>query len=120
MPSITFKNKHSFDKRKSEATRIKEKYSDRLPIIVEKSNTCKNLPDIDKNKYLVPKDLTIGQFSYVIRQRLKITPELAIFLFCDNIIPPTSQTIAEFSKDKIDNDGFIYFTYSGENTFGSL
>jgi len=114
-----FKNKYTFDKRKSESSRIKERYPDRLPIIVEKNSNCKNLTDIDKNKYLVPKDLTIGQFSYVIRKRLKLTQETAIFLFCNELIPPTSEILETYLVDKEDADGFYYFTYSGENAFGS-
>ena len=51
----SFKSKYTFDKRKAESERIKERYPDRLPIIVEKNSNCKMLPDIDKNKYLVPK-----------------------------------------------------------------
>ena len=114
-----FKNKYTFEKRKAESNRIKERYPDRLPIIVEKNSNCKMLPDIDKNKYLVPKDLTIGQFSFVIRKRLKITKETAIFLFCNKVIPPTSEILQSYLADKEDSDGFYYFTYSGENAFGS-
>tara|TARA_B100000900_G_C20237610_1_gene576531 strand:+ start:148 stop:510 length:363 start_codon:yes stop_codon:yes gene_type:complete len=114
-----FKNKHTFDKRKSESKRILERYPDRYPIIVEKDSNCKVLPDIDKNKYLVPQDLTIGQFSYVIRKRLKIKEETAIFLFHEQTLPPTSEMLQTFLKDKQEPDGFYYFTYSGENAFGS-
>ena len=114
-----FKNKHTFDKRKSESKRILERYPDRYPIVVEKDSNCKVLPDIDKNKYLVPQDLTIGQFSYVIRKRLKIKEETAIFLFHEQTLPPTSEMLQTFLKDKQEPDGFYYFTYSGENAFGS-
>ena len=53
------------------------------------------LPDIDKNKYLVPKDLTIGQFSYVIR-KTKNNTRTAIFLFCNKVIPPTSEILQSY------------------------
>lgn len=49
---------------------------------------CKQ--DIDKKKYLVPSDLTCGQFVYVIRKRLKLPAEKAIFLFVNGVIPPTA------------------------------
>jgi GABA(A) receptor-associated protein len=65
MPS--FKSEHSFDKRKLESARIRAKYPDRIPVICEKA-TKSNLEDIDKKKYLVPSDLTVGQFVYVIRK----------------------------------------------------
>jgi len=114
----TFKNKHTFEKRQNESQRIQEKYPDRFAIIVEKSNSCKVLPEIDKNKYLVPKDLVVGQFTYILRKRLKIGKETSIFLFCNKMLPPTSISLEHFLKDKQDPDGFYYFTYSGENTFG--
>jgi GABA(A) receptor-associated protein len=40
-------------------------------------------------RYLVPSDLTVGQFVYVIRKRIKLSPEKAIFIFTNNVLPPT-------------------------------
>ena len=40
-------------------------------------------------RYLVPGDLTVGQFVYVIRKRIKLEPEKAIFIFVANVLPPT-------------------------------
>jgi GABA(A) receptor-associated protein len=52
-----------------------------------------DIPDIDKKKYLVPADLTVGQFVYVIRKRIKLQPEKAIFIFVNNnVLPPTAGT----------------------------
>ena len=46
----------------------------------------------DKNyRYLVPADLTVGQFVYVIRKRIKLSAEKAIFIFVDNVLPPTGK-----------------------------
>ena len=39
-----------------------------IPVIVDKRAGDASLPDIDKKKFLVPTDLTIGQFMYVIRK----------------------------------------------------
>ena len=75
-----FKQINSFSKRKSESTRILNKYPDRIPIICEKDRN-NSVQDIDKKKYLVPMDLTLGQFIYIIRKRIKINPEKALFLF---------------------------------------
>lgn len=40
-------------------------------------------------RYLVPADLTVGQFVYVIRKRIKLSSEKAIFIFVKNVLPPT-------------------------------
>ncbi|XP_023730500.1 autophagy-related protein 8C-like [Lactuca sativa] len=69
MAKCSFKLEHPLEKRKSEFSRIREKYPDRVSlrhfVIVEKAKKS-DIPDIDKNKYLVPADLTIGQFVYVV------------------------------------------------------
>ena len=107
-------------------------------------------------RYLVPADLTVGQFVYVIRKRIKLSPEKAIFIFVNNVLPPTGALFSCLSRpvpssaslhaqrrftragpvsnttqlgctaalmssiyeDHKDDDGFLYVTYSGENTFG--
>nr|KAJ0204014.1 hypothetical protein LSAT_V11C500264990 [Lactuca sativa] len=52
------------EKRKSESSRIIEKYPDRVLVIVDKAEKS-DIPGIDKKKYLFPADLTIGEFVYV-------------------------------------------------------
>jgi GABA(A) receptor-associated protein len=99
---------------------------------VEKSE----IATIDKKKYLVPADLTVGQFVYVIRKRIKLSPEKAIFIFVDEVLPPTAALMSSIYEEHKDEDGFLYITYvlskaqlmmskltdddrySGENTFG--
>lgn len=112
-----FKNEHDFGKRSAEAKRIREKYPDRIPVIVERAEKS-DIEEIDKKKYLVPEDLTVGQFVYVIRKRIKLSPEKAIFIFVNNVLPPTSAPLATVYEERKDEDGFLYITYSGENTFG--
>ena len=105
------------DRRRSESDRIRAKYPDRVPVICERADRS-DVPDIDKKKYLVPADLTVGQFIYVIRKRIKLPPEKAIFIFVDNVIPPTASLMSAVYEVQRDEDGFLYVTYSGENTFG--
>ena len=142
-------------------------------------------------RYLIPVNFTVGQLVYLIRKRIKLTAEKAIFVFVDNVLPPTGKfnqmdlvwcTIFEqlfysiaWLQNKLwfnslpclpfhiekhfkaiadekfgiqvlylldllylslcihfyaaalmltvyhehkDEDGFLYFTYSGDNTFG--
>lgn len=112
-----FRKQFSFHDRLNESTRILEKYPDRIPIICEKNknDTC---PQIDKKKYLVPFDLTIGQFIYVIRKRLHLQAECALFLFIGGTIPPSSTLVGSIYEQHKNKDGFLYVTYSKENTFG--
>ncbi|KAL5709197.1 Autophagy-related protein 8g [Ranunculus cassubicifolius] len=87
-------------------------------VIVEKAKRS-DIPNIDKKKYLVPADLTVGQFVYVIRKRIKLSAEKAIFIFVDNVLPATGAIMSAIYEEKKDEDEFLYVTYSGENTFGS-
>ncbi|RRT55003.1 hypothetical protein B296_00048770 [Ensete ventricosum] len=106
------------EKRQAEASRIREKYPDRIPVIVEKAERSA-IPDIDKKKYLVPADLTVGQFVYVIRKRINLSAEKAIFMFVNNTLPPTASMMSTIYEAHRDEDGYLYMMYNGENTFGS-
>ena len=112
-----FKQIYSFEERKAESDKIRIQYSEKVPVICER--TAKStIPIIEKKKYLVPSDLTIGQFIYVIRKRIKLNADQSMFLFIRNIIPPTSALVGELFHEHKDEDGFLYISYSGENTFG--
>ena len=116
--NISFKTQYSFEHRRNEADRIRTKYPDRIPVIVELKEDSKNTPDIDKKKFLVPKDLTVGQFIYVIRKRVHISAEQALFIFIDDIIPSSNSVMNDIYNEHKDEDSFLYVTYTGENTFG--
>jgi len=114
----TFKEKFKFKDRLAESSRVRIKYPDRIPVIVEMDSRSKNIPEIDKHKYLVPVDITVGQFIHVIRKRIKLFPEKALFLLVNNKIPPTCSLIGSVYNEERDEDMFVYFLYSGESTFG--
>ena len=115
--TFKFKDQYSFESRANEATRVLLKYPDRVPIICEKTQQ-KDLPDIDRNKYLAPMKLTIGEFTHVIRQRIKLKPEEALFLFINNKLLPCSTLMGQIYENERETDGFLYIKYSKENVFG--
>jgi GABA(A) receptor-associated protein len=49
---------------------------------------------------------------------LKLPAEQAIFLFVNGVIPPTAALMNTIYEEHKDEDGFLYISYSGENTFG--
>ncbi len=70
-----------------------------------------DIPTIDKEKYLVPNDLTVGQFIYVIRKRIKLSPEKALFIFVDDVLPPIAALMSSIYEEHKDDDGFLYISY---------
>ncbi|KAG6594664.1 Autophagy-related protein 8C, partial [Cucurbita argyrosperma subsp. sororia] len=119
MAKSSFKLGIPLEKRQAEASRIREKYPDRVPVIVEKAGRSK-IADIDKNKYLVPADITVGQFVYVVRKRIKLSSEKAIFVFVKDTLPSTGALMSAIYEENKDEDGFLYLSYSGENVFGGF
>jgi len=113
-----YKAAHSLEYRKSEADKVRERHPDRLPVICEKVEGSQ-IQDLDKNKFLVPSDLTVGQFVLVVRKRVMLEPEKAIFLFIGDAVPPNGAHMSDLYAKHKDEDGFLYVKYSGENTFGA-
>lgn len=113
-----FKTKFSLEERFSESQRVLQKYPDKIPIICEKTEKQIDLPVIDKCKYLVPMDYTIGQFMYIIRKRLQLNSEEALFMFVKDNILPSSCYIGQIYELYRDVDGYLYIQYAKEHTFG--
>lgn len=110
--------KHPFENRKEESTKMLLKYPNSICVIIEKSTGDKSIADIDKHKYLVPKELTVGQLLFVIRKRIHLSPEQAIFFYINHTLPSSSVTLESLYATHRDEDGFLYIRYTGENTFG--
>lgn len=114
-----FKQRFAFDDRRDEAQRIREKFPDRIPVIVERSrSTTSAIPHIDKEKFLVPGDLSISQFIFIIRRRLHLDSDTALFVYIGNTLPTTGTLLRELYRNHAESDGFLYLSYCGENTFG--
>lgn len=115
----SFKKEFSSEKRLLESKRIMDKFKDRIPVIVEISRKCNDIRDIDKQKYLVPEELSVGQFQYVIRKRIKLPQSKAMYMIFNNKLCATSESIKKvYENNKDTEDGFLYTVISTENTFG--
>lgn len=113
---ICYKEKNSYEKRLAESTSILKKYPERVPIICERLTP--KVPLLDRTKYLCPKDLNMGNFLFVIRKRLKLESEQAIYLFVNNTMLPVSKDLGLIYEMHKDKDGFLYIRYDFETTFG--
>lgn len=113
---VLYKSEKTYDERLSETKAMLSRFSDRIPIIIEKRKDT--IQTIDKRKFMVPRSLTMGQFVFVIRKRLKLKSSEAIFVFCNNRLVNQSTQMSNIYESDRDEDGFLYLIYDFENTFG--
>lgn len=113
---MSFKKTYDHQSRLEGCQRIKMKYPGRVPVIVEASS---DVPTLANKKYLVPRDLTVEQFIYTLRNRIKLDPEQALFLFFnEQVLSPSSEEMGSVYESNKDSDEFLYAMLCSENTFG--
>merc|ERR1712080_35305 len=112
-----FRNQ-SFDKRKAEGLKIRGKHPDKVPIILERLQTAR-MGEMEKKKYLVPTNITVGQFYYLVRSKINLRQEDALFFFINNMIPNSSTTLESLYQEHREEDYFLYISYSDESVYGS-
>ena len=113
---LPFKVRLTLEQRKDEFARVRHRRDNFVPVIMEASGT--DTPRMDKEKFLVAKDLTMGQLSYVVRRRVCIEPSHALFLLVGERLVSTTTLVGSMYDAHHDEDGFVYVTYTTENAFG--
>ncbi|WCJ22643.1 Autophagy-related protein 8i [Euphorbia peplus] len=73
---------------------------------------------MEKKKYLVPRDMSVGHFIHVLSSRLHLAPGKALFVFVKNTLPQTGTLMGSLYESFKEEDGFLYMCYSSEKTFG--
>lgn len=111
---MTFKDNNTFEKRVQLSKKIKEKYPDRIPIIIQASKDI----ELKREKFLSPTDITVGGFLFELRKTLHIHHTQALFLYTDNLLLVTSSAIEVIYNKHKSDDGFLYITVAKERTFG--
>ncbi|KAJ8446437.1 hypothetical protein Cgig2_019330 [Carnegiea gigantea] len=84
----SFKDELPFEQRLKESTDMLAKYPDRVPVIAEKYPRT-DLPELEKKKFLVPKDMSVGHFIHILSSRLQLAPGKALFIFVKDTLPQT-------------------------------
>ena len=115
-----FKNS-SLESRLEESQKIRAKYPDRIPIIVDRHDS--NTPKIEKHKFLCPAHITVSEFQIILRKRMMLKADEAIFLFLESkngnkVLPRSISLLSELYKYNKQEDGFVYLFYAKESTFG--
>jgi hypothetical protein len=119
----SYKKNNSLEKRKSEFVRVRSKYTDRIPVIVD---SCKNLEkNFKKQKFLVSSDVSSSHLLCSIRSHIKLDSSVAIFMFIDNNLVCSTKMMRQIYEEynekhfkEPDYDGILYVYVTLENTFG--
>ena len=114
--SWTFKRNNTLEKRKEKSSSIMKKYTDRVPVICQTSN---DLPDLDNYKFLVPGELSAANLNYVIRKRIKLEKDKALYFFVGKSLMPSTILCSQLYDRFKDEDGFLYVYICCESTFGN-
>ena len=114
-----FKEENPQEARELRSDLLMRKYPDHIPIIVEKFKNEKNILTIPQSKFMVATSRTMSEFMMIIRKQIKLEPHMALFVFVNNVLVPTSATIGSIYQEHRDNDGFLYMQYCSENAFGA-
>ncbi|XP_065072178.1 microtubule-associated proteins 1A/1B light chain 3A-like [Rhopilema esculentum] len=116
---MRFKDKKTFHARKKDSEAILAQYPDKIPIIIEKYKNERNLPVLDKIKYLVPFDMTMGSLTSIIRKRLQLSSAQSLFMLVNQkSLTCASTVVGDVYKDDKDDDGFLYIVYASQEIFG--
>ena len=118
---MQFQYKKDVDKQKriEQCKILLIKNPDKIPIVIEKDPNCKIVP-MKKTKHLIKKDLSIIEFTDMIRKSLKLQEGEALFLLVNGKYSIGGEKpIADVYKNYKDKeDGFLYIVYSSLEFLG--
>lgn len=109
----SFKQEYTLEERMVKSARIRTRYPGKIAVICESSSRVERYC---RTKYIVPPDLTIGQFVYILRQIVPPSNRV-LFVYISHILLPTSVTMNAIYSRFADRDGFLYLEFSDETYF---
>ena len=101
------------ENRIKQINRIKNDYNDKVPVICERDPKS-NRPDLGKTKYIMNLNLTVRQFSSIIRKSLKIDDTVPLYFIVNgkDFISEDFHFSEIYDKYKDYQDEFLYIAYS--------
>ena len=115
---IKIHNEKTLEERQNESKQMLTRYPGRVCIYVEKHRDCKIDGELSKKKFLIPEGIQVDQFIFMIRQKLVLKKEEALFFYVKNRLMTGTKPLSELYKKYKSKDNFLYVTYTSENCFG--
>lgn len=105
----------TFAERRASSKQITIRYPTRVPCIVQ----CKDPSfKLEKNKYLIPRSMSVADFSCILRKKLNISKEQALFLLIAGQHFPGHSNMSQIYLNNMAEDGFLYVQLLKEKAFG--
>ena len=113
-----YKIEKTFEERKEEYQKVIEEHPGKIGVICEKAPKSK-IADIEKTKYLINEEFNLTQFTSIIRKKLNMDKEDALFFLVNGKKSLTgTDTMLEIYKKYKDED-FLYIAYAAEEVWGN-
>lgn len=109
-----FKKENSLKNRQLKLQNIKNNFPDKIPLIIQKYKNSE-LPEYQKDKFLVPDFFTINDLINYFKKRFDIGAEYELILYLneDNYVESKNLSITEiYDQYKDQEDGFLYLYYT--------
>lgn len=108
----------SFEGRCRKSAELAKTYPDHLPVLIR---PAEGAPPLDRERYLIPKDLTCAEMCHVVRKHVGVglRKDQALFLMTHNVVLTGSRSVRGVHQEFGAPDGFLYVTYCLEHAFGS-
>lgn len=120
-----FRAKHTWQERLCKNRDIRQKYPDRIPILVD-AYKKKGGYVLKQHKFLCPKEYTLGQFLFNLMKHFEVTDgkntaldSLRLFISDKPILGSINASIQHLYLDHQNVDGFLYMYYDTEEAFGA-
>ena len=108
----------TFEERLQETRKVTQKWPGRVPIIIEPVKETQRAK-LNKPKILCVGGCTVQHFLGVIRKKMKLPKDSALFLFLNGTELITGDSIiGELYQSKKADDGYLYFKASEQEVMG--
>jgi hypothetical protein len=100
---------------------LQKQHKGKVPVLVDRFNI--HTPKLEKNKYLVNRQMKLGQFVNILRQHLPpLQPHQSLIVMVDKgehcSLPIMTTTMGELFNEYHDQSNFLLLSIQFESTFG--
>jgi hypothetical protein len=121
---VKFDKTYTLQERKDEFSRLVRSGQIKLsvPVIIETADN--ETKQLDKRKYLVPRDVAFNVLVMIVRKNLSLKEHQAVFFTVNNpkqgtlTLPSNTILVGALYETHHNDDGFLYVNYAFENVFG--